>query len=176
MAVTYPDKRVLPVSDRILACLESAILLNPKVPLNHGYRVGTSGDPLAGITVDECCDGLAYVRFSRAYPSTNVPNQNPDPIVCSLLWAAEFEMGIWRCVDIGDLQAPPMQEIWNQVHVDQMNDFATLRDALCCYYQLTQSTNQGPVLSIDEFSPKGDPEGGCYGVSVTFTVQLVGRG
>lgn len=176
MAVTYPDKRALPVANQLLSCLCTAVLRNPKPPRECGFRVGETGDPLAGIQEDECCGGLAFLRLSRIYPSTNIPNQNPDPIICSLLWAAEFEMGIWRCVDVGTMMAPPTQQQWNEVNTDQLNDFASIRDALCCYYNWSQQTNQGPVVSIEEWAPKGDPEGGCYGSSITISIQLVGRG
>jgi len=171
MAVTYPDPRILPVSQLLMSCLCENVLLNPKPPQQCGFRIGATGDPLAGFEEDECCGGLAFVRFNRAYPSFNVPNQNPTAISCALTWAAEFEMGIWRCVPIGTAAAPPSQAEWDQAHVDQMNDWATLRATLCCFLDQREQRS----VSVSEMAPKGDPEGGCFGISMTLQADIYGR-
>ena len=171
----YPDRRVAPVAEKILECLRSEAAQNPDPPGLVGYRIGTSGDPLAGTMEDECCQGLAYVRVNRVYPSDNVPNQNPEPIRCVLLWAAEIEIGIWRCAPVGTLQAPPSQEEWDAFNVKMLNDFRTLDATFCCFQKWLQATNRAPGAAITEWAPKGDPEGGCFGSSMTLDVDLIGR-
>lgn len=171
MAVTYPDPRGLPVAQLLMKCLCQEVLLNPKPPAQCGFRVGVTGEPLAGVEVDECCDGLAFVRAGRIYPTFNVPNQNPEAISCALTWALELEMGIWRCVPIGDVDAPPTQAEWDEVNTDQFNDFATLRAALCCFLDQRDPRSIG----VTEWAPKSDPQGGCFGSSMTLTAELYGR-
>lgn len=170
MAVTYPDKRALPIAQLLMRCLCEAVLLNPKPPAQCGFRIGDSGEPLAGIQEDECCGGLAFVRVSRIYPSFNVPNQNPEAISCAMVWAMELEMGIWRCVPVGTINAPPTQAEWDQANIDQLNDFASLRDALCCF--LNQRDQR--TVGVTDWAPKSDPEGGCFGSSLTLTAELYG--
>jgi hypothetical protein len=170
MAVTYPDTRALPVAQLLMRCLCAAVLQNPKPPAICGFRIGDTGNPLGGLLEDECCDGLAFVRVGRIYPTFNVPNQNPEAISCALEWAVELEMGIWRCVPVGTASAPPSQAEWDQANTDQLNDWATLRDALCCF--LTQRDQRS--VGVEQWAPKSDPDGGCFGSSLTLTAEIVG--
>lgn len=168
MAVTYPDTRALPVAAAVLQCLCDAAELNPKPPGQCGFRVGVTGEPLAGLAVDECCTGLAFVRVARTFPSNGVPAPKPTPVRCNLNWALELEIGIWRCSPLGTASRPPTQDEWDTLQADLLNDFATIRDVLCCVI----SQRDKDSVFVTEWAPKSDPEGGCVGTSVTIQMDL----
>jgi hypothetical protein len=160
----------LSVAQLLMRCLCEKVLFNPKPPAQCGFRVGESGDPLAGISVDECCGGLAFVRTARIFPSFNVPNQTPESISCAVPLGMELEFGIWRCVPLGTISAPPSQAEWDVVNTDMLNDYETLKDTLCCF--LAQRDQRS--VAMEQWAPKSDPEGGCFGSSIMITVDLYG--
>lgn len=170
MAVTYPDTVALPVAQQLMQCLCQAVTMNPKPPQTCGFRPYINGAPLLGTTVDECCKGLAFVYSAPAYPSRSAfPAPEPGPVLCGTTWAMQMQMGIWRCAPVGTLQAPPVQGDWDQLQVDLFNDFASLRDALCCFLALRQKK----TVSLDGWDVVNDgPEGGCIGTVMTLKVQL----
>lgn len=170
MAVTYPDQVALPMLQDALACLCEAATLNPKPPLACCFRPYVNGTALFGTLADECCDGLAFVYFGPAYPSRdNFPAPDSEPVTCGLTWAMTVQLGIWRCAPIGTLQAAPSCDDWNTVSEDLLNDYATLRDAVCCLI----SQRQSKTIHVGPWSIINDgPEGACIGSSITLTVQL----
>lgn len=168
---TYPDKLVKPVGQALLTCLTTENAINPAPAGFISYRLGVTGEPLAGTSEDECCAGLAFVRFSRLFPSWSTPTPNAVSIRCALAWAAEFEIGIWRCVPIGTIEAPPTTADWLAVQNKMWDDMETLRSTACCF---TRTRDAGSV-QWGEIAPKSDPEGGCFGVSMLLSVDLYGR-
>jgi hypothetical protein len=170
VTVTYPDTLALPVIQDALACLCEAATLNPAPPAACCLRPYINGTPMFGASRDECCDGLAFLYFGPAYPSRQgFPAHDGDPVSCGITWAMTMQLGIWRCAPIGTISAAPTCADWNTISGDLLDDFATLRDALCCF------TNQRPQKSIfvDEWGIINDgPEGACIGSSVTIRVQL----
>lgn len=170
MAVVYPDTRFLPVAQQLLACLCDAVALNPKPPAMCCFRPYADGAPLGGVTQDECRCGLAFVRAVDAYPSRDgFPQPQLTPITCGTTWAGTLQMGIWRCAPNGTLQAGPSCAEWNELQVDLLNDYATIRDALCCFI----SQRQSKTVAVETWSTVSDvPQGGCIGTSVTIVAQL----
>lgn len=170
MPITYPDTRVLPVAQLLMACLADRALVNPKPPQVVGFRTGTDGQPLAGTSTDECCLGAAFVRVVRTYSTWSAPTPAATPISCAQPMAVEFEMSMWRCTPLGNSSAPPTQAAWDQLNTDLLNDRATLMDAACCFWgQRDQRTVvYGDVEVVTT-------EGGCAGVRVTVQADLYGR-
>lgn len=169
MAVTYPDAVLRPVAEQLLACLCTAAAANPFPPGSCGLRPFINGAPLAGLSEDECCDGLAALYVSPAYPSNGATVPDPDPVRCKLTWSATFQLVIWRCAATGDIWAPPTPEQWTELNLKLFDDFATLRDAVCCF--IKQRTNGTVRVGNWEIIDDG-PEGGCIGSSLTIDAGL----
>lgn len=168
---TYPDGRIKPVAQALITCLTNENALNPSPAGLVSYRLGVTGEPLAGTSEDECCDGLAFVRFSRLFASWSTPTPNTVSVNCALAWAAEFEIGIWRCVPIGTVEAPPSTADWLAAQNKMWDDTKTLRATACCFTK----TRDPKTVQWGEIAPKSDPEGGCFGVSMMITADLYGR-
>ncbi len=168
---TYPDGRVRPVAEALMTCLANEAAGSPNPPGTVSYRLGVTGEPLAGTIIDECCNGLAYLRIGAMQPSWSTPSPNNVSIRCGMAWAIEMEIGIWRCVPIGTAEVPPSPADWLVAQNQMFDDMLTLRAVACCF---VKQRDPGSVLYA-EASPKDDPEGGCFGVSLTMSVDLYGR-
>lgn len=167
---TYPDPVVLPVSQKLLSCLSMEALQNPKPPSLVGFRTGTSGQVLAGLDVDECCEGAAFVRAVRTYASWGNLVPVETAIRCAQPFAVEFELSMWRCTPIGTGQAPPGQGAWDELNTDLLNDRRTLQAAACCFFK----TRENGSVRIGEWRPI-DVEGGCVGGILPVGVDLFGK-
>lgn len=166
----YPDRRVLPVAQLLMACLSEAVLVSPKPPQIVGFRTGTDGQPLSATNSDECCLGAAFVRVIRTYPSWGTPTPAATSIRCAQPVAAEFEVSMWRCAPIGTLQALPSQDAWDELNTDLLNDRATMMDAICCFWK---QRDQGSVM-YGEWTVDA-AEGGCAGSRILVQADLYGR-
>jgi hypothetical protein len=69
------DQTVLPVAQQLLACLCEALSTNPNPPAQCCLRVGDVVYADFNQYQDQCCDGLAYVRVVRIYPTSEFPSQ-----------------------------------------------------------------------------------------------------
>jgi hypothetical protein len=170
VAVTYPDKLLRPVADRLLACLCTAALANPAPPRACGYRPYINGTPLFGTLDDECCAGLAFLYVGDQQRVVSGTTPDTLPVNCQLLYMVDLQIGIWRCAPAGDLQLPPDQVAdWDPLQVKLFDDRATLRDAICCFLatQKPKTVGVGTMNTINQ-----GPEGMCIGTQVTLTVNL----
>lgn len=170
MPVTYPDTRVLPTAQQLLACLSTQVLMNPKPPSIVGFRTGTQGQALSATNEDECCQGAAFVRVLRTYPSWSVPTPAAMSVRCAQPQAVEFELSMWRCSPIGTLETLPTQAEWDEINTDLLNDRATLMAAACCFIGLR---DPGSVM-YGEWQPVPS-DGGCVGSTFTIQADLYGR-
>lgn len=171
MPASYPDRRVLPTAQQLLTCLVNEALNNPKPPNIVGFRTGTEGQALSATNEDECCQGAAFVRVMRTFPSWSVPTPAAMATRCAQPMAAEFEISMWRCSPIGTLGELPTQDEWNEVNVDLLNDRATMMAAVCCFIGVR---DPGSVM-YGEWQPIA-ADGGCVGSTITVQVDLTGRG
>lgn len=171
MPVTYPDTRVLPVAQKLLACLADAVILNPKPPRTIGFRTGTEGQPLAAsVTADECCLGAAFLRVVRTFPSWSEQNPSDLAVRCAQPMAVEFEISMWRCAAVGSLTTLPPQAAWDELHTDLLNDRASMMAAVCCFIGVRDpgSVKYGDWQVVSA-------EGGCAGATMTILADLYGR-
>ena len=168
---TYPDNTVLPITLRLLECLRSEAAQNPNPPALVGFRTGTLGEVLAGLSADECCGGAAFVRVLRTGPTWGVPNASTTPIKCGQARGMTVELSMWRCGSIGTMEEPPTQADWNCLHVDLLNDQVTLRAAACCFVRQWET---GSVV-IEEWTPV-PIQGGCVGSTLTMQIDILRMG
>lgn len=167
MPIVYPDPKLIPVTKTLMACLVEAAMANPKPPKLTGFRTGTAGDPLSALHGDECCRGAAFVRVIRTFPSWSAPTPASMSTRCAQPMAAEFEISMWRCAPIGDMNQAPRQSAWDELHEDLLNDRRTMLAAVCCFIG---KRNPGTVMYGDWQTVPTD--GGCAGATMTIQADL----
>jgi hypothetical protein len=105
-----------------------------------------------GADDDKC--GMAWVRLVEAFPSLNFPNQDTSLSACSAPLAYTVELGIARCIPVGDDAGNPPD--WTELMAAaqlQVADGRAMRMSLaCCYGQ------KGWVLGTYR---SWGPQGGC---------------
>lgn len=167
MGFTYPDTRVLPTAQLLMKCLNEAVLANPFPPAVVGFRTGTEGEPLSGTATDECCNGAAFLRVVRTFPSWGVPAPAATSVSCAQPQGVEFELSMWRCAAIGTQQLVPSQAAWDQLNTDLLNDRSTMMDAICCFIAAREARSvvygEWQVVSA---------EGGCAGSTMSVLADL----
>jgi hypothetical protein len=84
--------------------------------------------------------------------------------------AVEFELSMWRCAPIGTEALVPPQEQWDDLHLDLLNDRATMMAAVCCFIGVR---DQASVMYGD-WTVVGT-DGGCAGSTMTVQADLYGR-
>jgi hypothetical protein len=139
--MSYPDLVAFPMAQALVACLEDQMSLVLDPPASVGLRPGQQVDPLLSIYEDECCNGLAWVRINRIYPSSidDFPTQDQVAIGCPSprAWAVEMEMGAVRCAPTPDATTIPSNDDWGALVEKQMQDAAAMRRAvICCFGDL----------------------------------------
>ena len=124
----------------------------------------TAGPP----AIVECCNGFAWVRLVRSYPSINFPAFASAPQACPQnIWALDIEIGITRCAPAPcDAVGAICCEAHQDAQAIMMSDFSALRALFLC-----GCTGLDPKdFVIGPIVPYG-PEGGCYGTKMTATIR-----
>lgn len=170
--MTATDRIASPVARSLLACFTTQLATLPSPPAKIELRVGTEAGPLLGPNVDECCDGLAWVRVSSVYPSwDSFPSEDNTWLPTGpLAYAVVLEMGIAFCMPWGnddgyDSIDPPSGTEWSTAFDTQMLHQAVMRHSAACCFPSTQRRAVGAwnTLSV---------EGGCVGSTLTLTVSV----
>jgi hypothetical protein len=113
----------------------------------------------AGDCNDVC--GMAWVRLSNYYPASGVGIINNQLGNCSAGMGIEFEVGILRCMSVGDEQGggPTPEELTEAAQL-QIADMQVMWQAiLCCDAFDARSSIIGP------YTPNG-PQGGMVGGTI----------
>jgi hypothetical protein len=148
----------------LLSCLEDQLidLADPIPSKNICLRVGEIPMDIEHGS-DICCEGFAWVRVTRVYPSVDFPTQLVSPSFCNTTsYAVELQMGVMRCM--------PFEkdcEVWTAVALRADEDAAAMRRALCCFLPMVATDNLLP----GEWVPVG-ADGGCIGGTMSVTVQV----
>jgi hypothetical protein len=163
--MTLLDPIIAPVAADLLACLATEVAKTPDPPASVCLRPGDRVDLLLSTTYDECCSGLAWVRWVNQYPSANFPDPDEVASPCGVTrWAVTFELGVARCAPTSDAQTVPSCDQWIANTLDTYNDLAAVRRALCCY---ATTVKYQRLVYVGTAQPQ-TAEGGC--VSVTMQV------
>jgi hypothetical protein len=158
------------MTQELLSCLDLALQSGPNPPPdgNICLRVGTVSYDI-GRAQDLCCEGFAWVRIVRVYPSERFPNQDREPHECSQsARAVEFEMGVVRCLPFGDADAGPSCDQWAEVFLQVEEDRASMARALCCFGDGLEAWQQ---FLENEWVPI-DGQGGCIGGTTALVAQI----
>lgn len=165
---TMTDPGVLPVAERLLDCLQTALADVADPPANVSLRVGTQVELLLSQTRDECCEGVGWVRVASIYPSAVFPQPDLQAVPCwPVQWAAILEMGVARCAPTPEASELPTPDEWNTVAETVLSDAAAMRRALCCFTDLDPDRMYIPGL----WQPL-PADGGCVGGYMQATIAI----
>jgi|WetSurMetagenome_2_1015567.scaffolds.fasta_scaffold00456_6 hypothetical protein len=165
------DLVISPVALDLLSALtiECGPDKHPFPPQNICIRPGDVVSVELSETRDECCEGLAWVRWSRAWPSSAGEFPDLDAAVkpCGVKrWAIEFETGIARCVPTPEPDEIVSCDNWNTVALQTFADAAALRRAACRY----TASHPTRLVHLGQQSP-GSADGGCITTTLTVTIS-----
>lgn len=168
------DNMVLPLAEQLLECLCEALDANPNPPANCCLRVGDVVYADFNQYQDQCCEGLAYVRISRIYPSFEFPAQTEVWTPCSnIALAAELEMGVFRCEpQQTDPAALPSCEEWTGTTTQVAHDWEAMVRAACCLEQQLMVSSPGTPLLMGVWQPLNSG-GGCTGGQLPVMVGVM---
>lgn len=122
----------------------------------------------AAVAWDDCCEGKAWVRVVRIFPSVRFPEQVQGALNChTASLACELEVGVLRCASTVDEQGePPSAE---QLTADAVR---TVCDAEAMYQAIIADFSPGlGALALGQYLPT-DVDGGCVGGTMTVTFPL----
>lgn len=116
--------------------------------------------------------GMAWVRLTNAYPSTDFPAPD-DGAGCGALLAFEIEIGVLRCAPMPNSvngKLPGVQEHEDAAR-EAVGDLRAIRRAIqCCFGSHGQQRFRDMILG--DYQPLG-PMGGVTGGTWTLTVSEV---
>jgi hypothetical protein len=113
---------------------------------------------------DDAC-GQAWVRLATAYPSVSVGQPSQIPNNCTVGIGVEIELGIVRCLDVGDGQTPPDPVELTAAGVLQVADMMAMWRAVAC-------CRQSKDFIIGQYAPIG-PQGGLVGGTLPLGILVL---
>lgn len=155
---------VAPILADLAACLCSQIIADglPAVCV-CGVVPGIQASlDYAGDCTDAC--GQAWVRLITSYPSTIIGQPSERPGNCGTSIGIEVEMGIARCVDVGDGTNPPDPLNLAASAVLQSADMMAMWRAVAC-------CRHSKDFAIGTYLPSG-PAGGLVGGVLTLSILV----
>jgi len=161
-------------AQQLLSCFDAALQEGPNPPPDGNICLRVGEVPFsAGLSEDLCCEGFAWVRILRIYPSTVFPQTDTTPNDCQRsAYAIELEMGAVRCMPFGDNQAGPSCDQWTAAFLQVDEDAASMRRAVCCLFDLVDTnTTLIDQIVTGEWRPI-DNQGGCIGGQMNVTIQI----
>jgi hypothetical protein len=113
---------------------------------------------------DDAC-GMAWVRLVSSYPSTSVGAPAERPGNCGLGIGLDVEMGIVRCIEVGDADVPPEPAHLAAAAVLQTADMMAMWRAVSC-------CRQSKDWMLGSYVPYG-PEGGLVGGVLPVSILVI---
>lgn len=128
------------IADTLRACLVSAYEGTDYVPGEICHRPGTEVPFSLGLSQDECCSGLAWVRIAWIDPVTDPSSANDrDDNPCNQSGRmVVLELGAARCNPYGTPSAGPSCATWTALAQLMDNDATAMRKAVCCFASLPE--------------------------------------
>lgn len=160
------------IADALRACLDTA-LTGPGKPAEICHRPGNEAPLSVGISQDECCAGLAWVRVAGIAPVIEPEeSQAPDFNRCNANGRRiTFELGVARCNPFGSAAKGPDCGAWTELALRMDLDAAAMRAAVCCF---AAANDVAPGEEISDVRPGAwepiDSSGGCAGGIMTVVV------
>lgn len=167
MAEFREDPLFYSLAVRLTACVEKEL---EERGLPGVCRSGPMPGLIAAVDCDcggDECSGSIWVQTSRVFPSSDLPNPDSSGN-CNSRLAAEFIVGIARCVEVFDRDGQPASPDAQLADYRlQMADMQAIRAAIrCC---MTDGPDERDYVLMT-YAPL-DPSGGCAGGSWTVVVS-----
>lgn len=169
MTAPISDTLVTPIASELVVCLSTQMASLAVPPASTCLRWGDRVTLFTSTTYDECCAGLAWVRFIRMYPASvaEFPTAQTTSSKCGTVrWAVEFELGSARCAPVSGAETVPTCDDWINASVMMMDDMAAMRRAVCCFRALDST-----VSVVDGEVAAGTTEGGCVSAMMRVIVS-----
>ena len=165
------DPVIRPLLYDLRDCLAHEISKVASPPAVTCIRPGDRVELLLSTERDECCEGLAWVRYVNDYPSQDFPAQDVTFQRCMpMQYAVVVELGVARCAPRPGANEIPECEEWTAVNDAVMDDGAAIRRAiLCCFWQLKTYKDRPLLLGLAE---PISVEGGCVGIRRQVTIAV----
>ena len=172
------DPYLSPLMDAILSCLCEQAARNPNPPAHCCFAVGTQRVHDVGANQDLCCEGIGYVMLGDTYPSSDsFPEQDvvrqANTACYPPTWAQSIQIGLIRCIPVGDGFDPISCDQWNAAARQNIADAQTLRRVACCIrsFIFSDPALLGMSLVIQR-QIQTNPNGGCVERYFTVTAQI----
>ncbi len=169
------DTLVSPSAQSLLNCLCQKLAANPDPPKHCQLRVGS--DPVAADFdqyVDYCCEGIAYVRVIRRFPSgVNFPERDELATECQPgAWGVDLAMGVFRCVPAYEAGNSMNESAWREAFIKVQNDQHAMTEAMCCWVADQDANNPYWMgWMIRDWFPFAN-QGGCSGGEWQITARF----
>jgi hypothetical protein len=121
------------ILDDLSTCLCAQILTDGLPPVcTCGVMPGSEVALDYAGDCDSAC-GMAWVRLTSSYPSVSIGQPTARPGNCSAGIGIEVEIGIMRCIDLGDGTNPPvLADMKAAADLQYADMVAMLRAIACC--------------------------------------------
>lgn len=125
------------VADALRACLELSYAGSSDIPGEICHRPGDQAPLSAGLSQDECCAGLAWVRIAGIEPVVDpLASEEVAFNPCSTTGRRiTLELGVARCNPFGDAAKGPTCEQWTELALLMDQDASAMRRAVCCFQE-----------------------------------------
>ena len=168
MTVTEPlvlptyDSLVGQVLENLATCLCAQIEIDGLPPTCFCGTMPGAEVPLdyAGDCDDVC--GMAWVRMIASYPSTSVGAAAERPGNCAMGIGVDIEVGIVRCLDVGEGGEPPTPESMAEATRLQAADMMAMWRAVACCH----GSKDWMMGQYQPYGPEGALVGGMFQVAV----------
>lgn len=159
----------------VTSCYQSAIATMPidQQPEHLQVRAGIQAMPDISQFQDECCEGLAYIRIMRTYPSADFPTPDAEPITpCGpYSLAVETELGLYRCFHVGTAEEVVGDVFQTAAGLQEAADYGYLYKAMCCVNTALEGMFRTRSVVFSDWAPF-EVQGGCFGSRIQFITQL----
>jgi hypothetical protein len=158
--------KVATVLAELSTCLCAQLLTDDSPPVCACGLFPGAEVPMDYVGNCEGACGQAWVRLANAYPSTTIGVATQVPGNCGLGIGVDIELGIARCVEVGDVDGqPPDPAVLAAAAVLQEADMMTMWRAVAC----CRSSKDWIVTNYTPFGPEGGVVLGTLLVSILVT-------
>lgn len=128
------------IADALRACLAAAFEGDAGIPAEICHRPGSEAPLSLGVSQDECCSGLGWVRVAGIAPVPDTSEfEDPDASPCETFQRRiTLELGVARCNPFGDAAKGPTCEAWTELALRMDLDATAMRSAVCCFQEANE--------------------------------------
>jgi len=158
--MTLPYNGVMARLEALAACLCAQIEDPDNGVPKVCYCGVVPGDQPPAAYAGDCkvACGMAWVRLATLYPATGVGVADSRPSRCTPALGIDVEVGILRCMSVGDERGnlPSAREQRDAVDLQMADSVVMLKALLCC------EAFDSDVVIVGQYQPLG-PQGGLVG-------------